>query len=509
MAESEEISAFAERPRVVRWLADGARFTGVRTVLLRLLGVVYFVAFLSAYLQAPALIGQNGLLPFDGWLRLVAKIRGGSWSGFLATPSLLWIHPTDGMLRGICAVGMLLALAVIGGVTNAAVMIALWAIQFSLYSVGQIFWGYGWEMQLLETGMLAAVMCPLRTWRPFVSAPPTATVWMMRWLIARIMLGAGLIKLRGDECWRALTCLQTHYETQPNPSPVSWLFHQMPPWFHTGGVLVNHFVELICPFFILGPRSWRRFAGCAFIAFQWTLIVSGNLSFLNWLTMVPAIACLDDDFLRLPKFREIAPAPAKMQRWVANGYAVIVGILSVGPTLNLLSSHQAMNASFDPLHLVNTYGAFGTVSRYRDEIILEGTRDGERWEEYEFPCKPGDVRRAPCLVSPYHYRLDWQMWFAAMSDYDEEPWLVVLVDKLLRGDRAIAPLLAKDPFADGPPPRLVRARLVRYTMTTWQTRGEGWWIRAEEPRLKDREYLRPIALGDPDLEAFLAAHRFP
>jgi hypothetical protein len=273
----------------------------------------------------------------------------------------------------------------------------------------------------------------------------------------------------------------------------------MPPWFHTGGVLVNHFVELIVPFFILGPRPLRRAAGCIFIAFQITLIISGNLSFLNWLTMVPAIACFDDEFLRA---KRSAPAASKTHRWVANGYAVIVGFLSIAPTMNLLSNRQAMNASFDPLHLVNTYGAFGTVSRTRDEIIFEGSRDGTHWEEYEFPCKPGDPKRRPCLVSPYHYRLDWQMWFAAMSNYDEEPWLIEIVDKLLRGDHSIDPLLAKDPFAGGPPPKWVRARLVRYHMTSWSNRSEGWWVRGQSS-----EYLRPIALGDPDLDAFLAARR--
>lgn len=494
------------RPRLVRWLVDGSSFVLVRSAMLRLLGAVYFVAFLGTFVQGPALIGEHGLLPMRPWLATVARLTGGTWSGFLATPSLFWISPSDGMLRVVMAVGMLLALAVVLGVTNAGVMVALWVIQFSLYSVGQVFWGYGWETQLLETGMLAAVMCPLRTWRPRAAAPPTVTIWMFRWLIARIMLGAGLIKLRGDECWRDLTCLQTHYETQPNPSPMSWLLHQMPPWFHTGGVLVNHFVELVAPLLILGPRPVRRAAGGFFIAFQLVLVFSGNLAFVNWLTIVPALACLDDDLLR---GKWTAPAPSKTHRWTAGGYALVVAILSVGPVLNLLSSRQAMNASFDPLHLVNTYGFFGSVSRTRDEIILEGSRDGEHWEEYELPCKPGDPGRRPCLVTPYHYRLDWQMWFAAMSHYDEEPWIIELVDKLLRGDHAIDPLLAKDPFAGGPPPRWVRARLFRYRLTTWSTRAEGWWRREQgrSPCVECSEYLRPIALGDPDLEAFLAAHR--
>lgn len=501
MAEPEP--EFVEKPRIWRWLADGSSFVVTRTILLRLLGGVYFVAFLGTLLQGRALIGAHGLLPMHGWLHAVARAQGGRFAGFLAAPSIFWLDDSDAMLVIVTLVGMALAFGVVLGVTNAAVMVGLWLVQFSLYSVGQIFWGYGWEMQLLETGMLAAVMCPLRTWRPFASSPPTASIWLFRWLIARVMLGAGLIKIRGDACWRDLTCLVTHYETQPNPSPVSWLFHRMPPWFHTGGVLANHFVELICPFLILGPRRVRRFAGGAFILFQATLIASGNLAFLNWLTIVPAIACLDDGLFPT-RFRISAPAPSKMHFRVAAGYSILVAILSFGPIGNLLSDRQAMNASFDPLHLVSTYGAFGSVNRHRDEIIMEGSADGQTWQEYEFPCKPGDTQRRPCLVSPYHYRLDWQMWFAAMSNADEEPWIVELVNQMLHNDANLDALLAKNPFANGPPPKYVRARLFRYQMTTWHTRAEGWWTRRE----LSGDYIRPLALGDPDLDLFLSAHRY-
>lgn len=452
------------RPRLRRWL-DGERpsYLWTRFVLLRLLGVVYYVAFTSALFQARALVGEHGLLPMKPWLE---------YAGFVQAPSLLWIAPTDTMLVAICALGMVLALLVVGGVTNAGVMLALWVLQTSLHSVGQLFWGYGWEIQLLETGMLAVFLCPLRTWRPFASAPPEITVWLFRWLIVRIMLGAGFIKLRGDPCWRELTCLVTHYETQPNPSPLSWALHQMPASFHTGGVLFNHFVEIVCPVFAFGPRRARHVAGTLMIVFQIVLILSGNLSFLNWLTIIPAIACVDDGFFR---FRGRAPPATTLHRRSAIAYAFIVGILSIGPLFNLLSPHQAMNAGFDPLYLVNTYGAFGSVSKVRDEIVIEGSEDGVLWEEYELPCKPGDVMRRPCLVTPYHYRLDWQMWFAAMSTYEqEEYWFHPLVSRLLRNDPTALALFAKNPFPDRPP-RFVRALLYRYEFTR---RGEpGWWKR--------------------------------
>jgi hypothetical protein len=525
---ANELASFEDRPRLVRWLDDGSTFVLTRFVVLRLLGAVYFIAFLSALLQSRALIGEHGLLPMSGYLDFVARLTGGRLAGFTKVPSLFWLDSSDAALFALTLTGTILGAAVMLGVTNAAVMLVLWLFQLSLAEVGQIFWGYGWEMQLLETGMLAAVLCPLSSWRPASSAAPTAVIWLLRWLIVRVMLGAGLIKLRGDPCWRELTCLLSHYETQPNPSPLSWLFHHFPPAAQTVSVLFNHLVELVAPFFVLGPRWTRRAAGGLFVTFQAILIASGNLSFLNWLTIVPALACFDDALLLrfVPRsFRDraralvdgaLASPPSRWHRRVAVGYGVIVGMLSFGPVLNLMSSHQAMNASFDPLHLVNTYGAFGTVNRVRDEIILEGTHDTElsdatRWEEYEFPCKPGPVTRRPCLVSPYHYRLDWQMWFAAMSTPEEEPWIADLVDKLLHGDRAIVPLFARDPF-EGGPPRFVRARLFRYELTSWRDMRAGVWWKRRLLTASDRpggwEYLRPVALGDPDLEAFLAAHRF-
>ena len=316
-----------------------------------------------------------------------------------------------------------------------------------------------------------------------------------------------LIKLRGDECWTDLTCLEFHYETQPVPSPLSVLFHEMPAWFHTGGVLFNHFVELVVPFFLFAPRRLRHVAGVLIVVFQATLILSGNLSFLNWLTLVVAIAAFDDQLLsRLAparlreRVRELARRePSRWHRRVVIGLVGLVALLSVQPTANLLSGRQLMNASFDRLHLVNTYGAFGSITRERFEVILEGTRaevpdaDAE-WREYELPCKPGDPARRPCLITPYHYRLDWQMWFAALSDYERQPWVVRLAWLLLEGEPTVKPLLEHDPFPDEPP-RWIRARLFRYEL---EPEGEGWWRR--EPV---GPYLRPLSRDDPALREFM------
>jgi hypothetical protein len=253
----------------------------------------------------------------------------------------------------------------------------------------------------------------------------------------------------------------------------------------------------------------RLVAGLVFVAFQVLLILSGNLSFLNWLTIVPALACFDDAALArlLParwRDRALSPraAPGTAAAGVTAAYALVVAVLSINPVFNLFSPTQAMNMSFDRLRLVNTYGAFGSVGRVRHEVILEGTRESEpgpetRWEEYEFPCKPGDVMRRPCWVSPYHYRLDWQMWFAALSNPQREPWIVNFTYHLLRGDRELQALLARDPFPDAPP-RFIRAQFYRYEMQRPGTR-DGYW-----KRTLVATYFPPLRLGDRGLEAFPA-----
>jgi hypothetical protein len=485
----------------------------VRFVLLRLLGLVYLTAFATAVREVLPLIGDRGLLPASRMLAGALEVEGSSWAVFRKLPTLFVLTgASDTALYLVAALGAVLSAAVLGGVTNAGVMVALWALYLSLSNVGQTFWSFGWEIQILETGLLAAFLCPWRTVRPFPPhPPPLPSVWLFRWLIVRIMLGAGLIKLRGDPCWVELTCLVHHYETQPNPSYASWLLHAMPRWFHQGGVLFNHAVELIAPIAAFGPRPARLVAGVLFIVFQITLIVSGNLSFLNWLTLVPAIACLDDAALRRVLPRRLvamaeegttARAPSRAALLGSIAWMLVVAVLSLQVVGNLLSPRQAMNRSFDPFHLVNTYGAFGSVGADREEIILEGTSDaspgeGATWREYVLPCKPGPVDRAPCQITPLHLRLDWQMWFLPFGEVENAPWLVHLVAKLLEGDPTPKKLLSVDPFPDAPP-RWIRATRWRYHMVPY---GEGagvWWRRE-----RVGEFMRPMRKDDPDLGAYL------
>jgi hypothetical protein len=344
------------------------------------------------------------------------------------------------------------------------------------------------------------------------------TVFLYRWLAFRIMLGAGLIKLRGDPCWTDLTCLDFHFETQPIPNPLSPWFHHLPHGVHAFGVAFNHVVECVCPFFAFGPRPARMIAGFLMLGFQCVLIVSGNLAFLNWLTIVPIIACFDDRALlalsprrmrgwlaaRITVAEARAGEPAKLggQAIAAGLFTLVVGSLSLSVIANLASTEQEMNRSYDPLAIVNTYGAFGSVGRERDELIIEGTADrvltpASKWQAYELPCKPGALARRPCVLGPYHLRLDWLIWFAAMTDNPEDvPWMVHLVYKLLHGDRSSAPLLAHDPFPRQAP-AYVRIRRFRYRFAS---DGHAWWVRDQE-----RLWLPPISAAHPGLRAYLEA----
>src|SRR5262245_41062139 len=339
-------SARARLTRILDWLARDDRaapghWLG-RLVMLRLLGVVYLMAFLTLVNQGRGLIGAHGLLPAADFLDDVAAHFGGRGAGFWQMPTLFWLRATDGFIVGVGWAGVALSLAVIAGWANALVLAVLCALQISVIDIGQDFYSFGWEIQLVETGFLCIFLCPLLDGRPFPRRPPPrAVLWLLWWLIARVMWGAGLIKLRGDSCWRDLTCLAFHFETQPVPSPLTPFFHFLPSWAHKIGVLFNHIVELAAPFLILTPWRRARFAGGVLTAaLQIVLIASGNLSFLNWLTLVPILACFDDGVWRrvLPRVlvaraerARAAAIPSRGQGGAVAALGVAVALLSIGP----------------------------------------------------------------------------------------------------------------------------------------------------------------------------------
>jgi hypothetical protein len=452
-----------------------------RLVLQRLLALVYLVGFVAAARQFRALIGEHGLLPVPRYLR---------YRGWREAPSLFQWGYSDRRFAAVAWAGALLAAAVLAGAADAVPLgaaMALWAVLWVLYlsivNVGQTWYAFGWESLLLEAGFLAVFLGNTEV------APPLPVLLLFRWLLFRVEFGAGLIKLRGDACWRDLSCLRYHHETQPMPGPFSWYFHHLPMPLHRVEVAANHAAQLGLPVLLFTPQPVASVAAGAMVVTQLWLVASGNFAWLNWLTIALAFGAL-----RLPGSGHLATAAAPV--WfevLVLACTALVLVLSYWPARNLLSRRQLMNYSFNRLHLVNTYGAFGSISRIRYEVVVEGTDEAvptgsTRWREYGFRGKPGALGRRPRQYAPYHLRLDWLMWFAALSPGYARPWLRPFAERLLAGDRDTLRLLRHNPFPDRPP-RWVRAVAYRYRFTTpAERRATGdWWHRSDP-----RPYLAPV-----------------
>jgi len=496
-------------PRPTYWLT--------RFVMLRLLGAVYSIAFLVAINQILPLIGSDGLTPVSLYLKRISNAIGTD-GGFIRLPSLFWFWHSDTALIIFAWTGFILSLVVLAGYANGIILTVLWILYMSFVHVGQEWYGYGWEIMLLETGFLSIFLCPFRDMRPFPKRePPFQIILLFRWLIFRIMFGAGLIKLRGDDIWRNATALYYHFETQPIPGPLSRWFHFLPHGVLKIGVWFNWIAEILAPIFAFGPRLARHIAGVIMILFQLNLVLSGNLSFLNWLSIIPALACLDDGFWkkilpkRLVKKAEAAAAvsevPSKAKQRTIWFVTVIICILSIPAIGNMMSSGQIMNTSFDPLDLVNTYGAFGTVGQERMNVVFEGTSDEDttdnaHWKPYIYKGLPVALNKRPPQIAPYQLRLDWQMWFASMYTPDYYSWTYHLMWKLLHNNHGAVGLFAINPFPDKPP-RYIRAVLYRYRFARKGNPQDLWWNR-ERISL----WIRPMSVKDQELIGVLKSEEW-
>ncbi|OCB29307.1 hypothetical protein A5674_15025 [Mycobacterium malmoense] len=460
-----------------------------REVLERGAAVVYLLAFVAAAMQFRALIGEHGMQPIPRFL---------AGQSFWRTPSLFHLRYSDRLFSAVSWFGAALAAAIVAGAADAVPLwaamlmwLALWVLYLSIVNVGQTWYAFGWESLLLETGFVMIFLGNDRV------APPVLTLWMARLLLFRVEFGAGLIKMRGDPCWRDLTCLYYHHETQPMPGPLSWFFHHLPKPLHRIEVAGNHFAQLVVPFGLFAPQPVAGIAAAIIVVTQLWLVASGNFAWLNWVTILLACSAIDDSWVGSVGLRHHPAFPATPVWFAALvvGFAAAVLFMSYWPVRNMLSPRQRMNMSFNSFHLVNTYGAFGSIGRTRREVVIEGTAEahlGDQtvWKEYQFKGKPGAVRRLPRQWAPYHLRLDWLMWFAAISPSYAQPWLTPFLQRLLRNDRPTLRLLRHNPFPDSPP-RYVRALLYEYRFTTPAElrRERAWWHRT-----LIGGYVRPMAV---------------
>ncbi len=457
-----------------------------RMLLQRGMAAIYLIAFIAVVRQFKPLLGERGLLPVPQYLE---------GASFREAPSIFCWRYSDRLLDVVAWTGLAMATCALFGVTEAgpiwisvSAWLLLWMLYLSIVNVGQQFFAFGWESMLLEAGFFTAFLGPSRI------EPSILPILMLRWMLFRTEMGAGLIKLRHDPCWRELTCLFYHYETQPLPNPLSWYFHRLPAMFHRFSVVFSHLVQLVVPFGLFAPQPIASIAGGLIILHQLWLIISGNYAWLNWLTAILGLSTFSDEILGIAMRWNVAllePLPFGF-RVVLYVVSVTTVLLSIEPVLNLFSKNQVMNFSYNRFHVVNTYGAFGRVGKQRYEIVIEGTAEPSitrdtRWQAYGFKAKPGDPLRMPPQVAPYHIRRDWLIWFLPFSvavtgsgirvgRYDV--WFLRLVQRLLSGDPAILKLMGTNPFPEQPPVYL-RALFYRYQFTDWRERREtgAWWRR--------------------------------
>jgi hypothetical protein len=485
------------------------------SVFLRLLGLTYAVAIVSLWVQVEGLIGSRGILPATAYL---ARLEGRFGARrFLEAPTLAWIGAGDGALHALCACGTALALVVAAGLAPTAALALLWAIYLSLAVVGQDFFFFQWDNLLLETGLLAVLLLP-PTWRiggrHGTPRPSPFVVFLLRFLLFRLMLGSGLVKVAsGDPAWwPELTALTVHYETTPLPTWTSFLAHQAPAWFHRLSCAAMLASELVVPFLVLGPRRLRLIAFAVFVGQQLAIAATGNYAFFNLLTVVLCLPLLDDACWPARWQRERGGVgdglrPARPWTWGVvlplGAVALALGAMIVTTQLDRFLQRfgvraglawpaplAELHAALRPFRSVNSYGLFARMTKERPEIVVEGSDDGDTWHAYELRWKPGDPRARPRFVAPHQPRLDWQMWFAALGGLGRTPWFLPLLRRLLEGAPEVRALLAHDPFPERPP-RYVRAVLYDYRFTDLATvRREGaWWRR--EPR---GVYAPPVSL---------------
>lgn len=477
------------------------------SVFLRALGLLHLIAFISIWSQLSGLFGPHGILPANIFLDAVfAQAHGDAYT---VLPTLCWIFGADSFLHVLCTIGVAAAVLLIAGIVPVGALVVLWACYLSLVNVGQIFLSFQWDVLLLETTWLTVFIAPraiLPGWRLF--HPPPLARWLILWLLFRLILLSGVIKLSsGDPTWRALSALTFHYETQPLPNSVAWWAHQLPELFHQITCGATLAIELIAPLLLFASRRWRHIAALILIALQLGIAATGNFAFFNLLTVSLCLLAFDDHFWRgVPVLRKWCrhildrsparrvPRTGRLMQILAVAvilFSTLAALPVFMPRLRPPTIFAELYSPISSLYLINNYGLFAVMTTSRPELIFEGSDDGKTWTEYEFPYKPGSLTRRPPTVAPHQPRLDWQLWFAALTPPQQNSWVLSFCEHLLRGTPEVLNLLKTNPFPQRPP---LMVRVLRYdyhfTTASERQRTGRWWRR--EPR---DVYLEPMSLS--------------
>ncbi|MEM7148164.1 MAG: lipase maturation factor family protein, partial [Verrucomicrobiota bacterium] len=496
----------------------------------------------SWWVQVDGLVGERGIQPAGAFLEAVERHFGSERAGFWSyAPTVLWwAGDVDAWLHGLCAVGVVLALLVMAGVLTGPAVLGLWVIYLSLVTTGGAFMSFQWDMLLLETGFLALFVAP---WRLYYSRRDREAsrlmVFLFHWLLFRLMFFAGYVKLAsGDASWWEGTALLVHYETQPIPNWVAWYVHHLPVWFHKLSCWVMFVIELVFPFLIFLGRRARLTAFVGFVGLMVLIVVTGNYTYFNYLTILLCVFLLDDALWprrwrglggrqsvvgeqgevtgrrgsagALPTSEGEKQKKKKKRTPVEWGVgtarvlaACVVLPLSVMTAIDQFNRWkggtrvaftwpaevQKMRGVFSPFRVVGGYGLFADMTETRPEIEIEGSEDGVVWKPYRFGWKSDELDRRPRFVAPHQPRLDWQMWFEALGaervggtidPRQQGGWFVPLLLRLLEGSEPVLGLFRENPFPEGPP-RYVRARVYRYEFSEPEAKREvgEWWQQKE------------------------------
>ncbi len=514
--------------RLFDWRYGASNRLIARWLFLRALGLIYFSAFYALLFQIRGLIGNDGILPATEYLEAVAHSYGPARFWFV--PSLLWLSTGNAWLMAVCWIGLLASVLLVFNLWPRGMLVVCFVCFLAFVSAAGDFSGYQSDGMLLEAGFIAWFFASPGFRPGWGETHPAsrASLFLLQWEWFRIYFESGVVKLAsGDPQWRNWTAMDQYYQNGPLPTWIGYYVQHLPHWFHASTVFITFAVELGIVWMMFLPRRWRLICFVIVTALQTGIILTANYAFLNYLVLSLGILLLDDSYLirvlprswrskfeatakiaaaQLPQLAQpraepvlsivdAPPSPPLPQKltparhfsaWKLALTSVILSWIFYSTTVQLLwmlsprlPLPTAPVAALDPFRIANRYGLFAVMTRGRYEIEFQGSNDGQNWTPYPFRYKPQDPSKAPGIYAPYQPRFDWNLWFASLGSWRDNPIVPSTEERLLSNSHDVLQLFAGNPFASAPP-KQVRAVLWQYWFTTLaEKRSTGTWWRRE------------------------------